>query len=168
MMKKMFTFMMVLMLVLSSSVCLADGAETSKTISFSGYTFGDTFANIRKDMRLSTVEFQCGQRNARMIGDALADMAERDLPDSNTTSTCFFSRPSGMGKVAGYEADIKLWFVYPVTDDVMINNEADAIFYAGGYEFPSWNDVVPIHTDLQGKLETLYGSPFYAGDDLNV
>ena len=73
-----------------------------------------------------------------------------------------------MGRVAGYEADIKLWFVYPVTDGIVMNNEADAVFYAGSYEFPSWNDVVSIHTDLKGKLTTLYGNPFYAGDDLSV
>ena len=166
-MKKMFSLLLAMMMLLTSAVALADGAETSKAIAFSGYKFGDTFANIRKDMKLGTIEFMYGQRNARVIGDALSDMAERDLPDSNKTSTCFFARPSGyMGKVAGYDAEVKLWFVYPVQDGIIISNEADALFYAGCYEF-NWNDVVSTHTDLKGKLETLYGSPFYAGSDLN-
>ncbi len=167
-MKKTLIILLTVLLALSSSICFAEGAETSKTISFFGYTFGDTFGNIRSTKKMSSLDFKYGNYNARVVGDALADMAERDLPEGNAIPSSFFARLSGTGRVAGYDAGVKLWFVYSVQDGAVLSGETDAIFYAGEYEFHSWDDIVSIHADLKGKLETLYGTPFYAGGDLNA
>jgi len=167
-MKKMISLLLVFMMLLSACSAFADGAETSKAITFMNYEFGDTFKNIRGSTRLFCIDFLYGKQNARVVSDALYDFAERDeFTQKRKLPSCFFARTSETFKVAGYDVGTMLWFVYPFQDGLFCFDEDAGIFYAGVYEFHAWDDLVSICADLKSKLTTLYGEPFFAGDSLN-
>lgn len=166
-MKKILAVMLFLM-ILSSAAGLAGGMETDKPITFSGYEFGSTFSAVRKTTRLFCIDFLYGPHSARIVGDAFEDIVEREgVILERKIPSCFFARPSDGSRVAGYDASAKLWFVYPFQDGIWAFDEAQAIFYAGVYEFSSWEDLPAIYAELTPKLTTLYGEPFYTGGNLD-
>jgi len=91
-MKKMISLLLVFMMLLSACSAFADGAETSKAITFMNYEFGDTFKNIRGSTRLFCIDFLYGKQNARVVSDALYDFAERDeFTQKRKLPSCFFA-----------------------------------------------------------------------------
>lgn len=135
MMKRVFTVLMILTLLLSSIFCLADGNETSKPITFMNFVYGDSFRNIRNTTRILCIDFKYGNNNARVVADALYDFTERDdFTQRRKIPSCFFARTSETFKVAGHDVGTMLWFVYPFKDGIIKFDEAEAVFYAGVYE----------------------------------
>ncbi len=160
---------LILVLLAFSSICVfAEGNETDKPITFLDYTFGDSFKNIRNQTRLFCIDFLYTNINSRVVSDALYDFGERDdFAQNRKIPSCFFARTSETNKVAGYEVGTVLWFVYPFKDGIFCSEENEAVFYAGVYEFHSWDDLPAIKEDIKGKLTVLYGDPYYTGDSLN-
>lgn len=141
---------------------------TNKPIVFRNYEYGDIYKNIRKNTRAFCIDYLYGYQNSRVIADALYDFAERDhIIQSRVTPSCFFMRTSETFKIGGYDVGTMLWFVFPFQNEDFVLVEDEAVFYAGIYEFHSWDDLVAIHADVKDKLTNLYGDPYYSGSSLN-
>lgn len=160
-MKKIFAMLLALALMLSGAMASAGGAMTDKPITFSDFTFGDTFGNIRDTIELRGLDFQYGLYSSRYLADAVsyAAIIAGGYPSK---PICFSLSPNGQRKVAGNDAILTLWFAYP---EGKSNVENEAIFYAGEYEFPNL-DAASIFDELSDKLTQVYGEPFYSGSDI--
>ena len=165
-MKRFLSILLTLVLLLPSAVCFADGAETSKPINFSDFNFGDTFGSIRENKYCGSIEFVRGRFSARLLADAFQNIGRFAYGD-DVKPWCFTARFDGLDKVAGYQANAELWFVYPVVDDAVVYNDADAVFYAGQYTFYQ-GDRKATYEDLKNKLAQVYGDAYYIGSDLNT
>lgn len=169
MLKKLLAVLCVMVTLFAAAAAMAEGPLSSKPIHFSGYEFGTTFKNIRNQTRLFCIDFMYGDHSARVAADALDDFAEREeAVRERKIPSSFFARPSETSKVAGYEAETEMWFVYPFRDGIWTFDEDEAVFYAGVYEFFSRSDMRAIRDELQGKLITLYGEPYFTGESLDA
>lgn len=167
-MKRLITSIIAIITLFTAAVAYATGPQTDKPIKFSGYSYGETFKNMRSRTRLFCIDYLYGRHSARVVADALDDFAERDdYTQSRKIPSCFFARPSAVSKVAGYDVETELWFAYPFQDGIFRPYEDEAIFYAGVYEFHHWDDLPAIYDDVKGKLITLYGEPYFTGSSLD-
>lgn len=164
-MKRALALMLALILMLPCALAAADGAMTDKAINFAEFSFGDTFGNIRNNVKIGSLDFKYGVYTSRCIADAIDTLPDY-VQHNRDLAPCFRVRFDGDRKVASYDATPYMWFAYP-TDHYTADN--DAVFYAGEYEFQLFDkDPVDIFNDLKEKLTTLYGEPFYAGNDISV
>lgn len=164
-MKKCFALLLILAMMLPCALAFADGAMTDKPINFAEFTFGDTFGNIRKNIKGRSIDFQYGAYISRYLADAIDS-----LPDysnhNNDVAPCFKLNESGQRTVAGHRAGVHLWFAYSGND---LANENSAIFYAGEYEFDdNESNAYSTFTDIKGKMSQVYGAPYYEGSDISA
>ena len=162
-MKRLLALLLTLSLLLPV-LAVADGAMTDKTINFAEFTFGDTYGNIRKNIKVGSIDCEYGAYISRYLADAIDNLPEYSSRDENT-APCFKVREDGQRTVAGYRAGAYLWFAYPDND---LTADNSAIFYCGEYQFDSYGetDVLTIFTDLKGKLSQVYGTPYYDGANI--
>lgn len=165
-MKRFLSVLLCLALMLPSVTGFASGAETSKPITFAGIDFGKTFAEIRSENPIATIDFKYGRYSARFLADALERVSEEASMRNMGMSFCFTARLKEGSKVAGHDAGLTLWFVYPQQDGVLVQNEGDAVFYAGEYNF--FSNEQEQYDDLKEKLKLVYGEPFFEGAELKV
>ena len=164
-MKKFFTLLLVLAMMLPCTLSFADGAMTDKPIKFAEFTFGDTFGNIRNNIRLRSIDFKYGAYTSRFLADAIDTLPEYS-PRNEDIAPCFKLNESGQRTVAGHHAGAHLWFAYSGND---LTDESNAIFYAGEYEFDDFEgDSYAIFTDIKGKMAQVYGEPYYDGSDISA
>lgn len=165
-MKRFFALLLTLALLLPASWAMAEGPMTDKPIAFAEFAFGDTFGEIRASQRMRSIEFQNGNYCARALADANQYAAITGYWDE-VNPWCFTARINEERKVAGHEAGVTLWFVYPVEGGKTVYNENDAVFYAGQYQFYR-GDKKEIFEDLKNKLGQVYGEAYYAGNSLDA
>lgn len=163
-MKKFFAMLLILVMALPCTLAVADGAMTDKPISFAEFAFGDTFGNIRKNIKSNSIDFKYGAYTSRYMADAIDSLPYYNY-SAEESIMCFMLRERGRRQVAGHEADVCMWFAYPATSNTDDNN---AIFYAGEYEFDVQDDPDGVFADLKNKLSQVYGDPFYAGNDISA
>ena len=164
-MKKFISMLLILAMLLPCTLAAADGVMTDKAINFAEFAYGDTFGNIRKNLKAGAIDFKYGAYTSRCLADAIDTLPDYSRRDENV-APCFRVREEGQRKVAGHHAGTYLWFVYP---DSNLTDENNAVFYAGDYEFDTYDsDARSIFEDLKGKLSQLYGEPFYAGNNISV
>ena len=162
--KRFLSVLLCLVVMLTSVTGFASGVETSKPITFAGFEFGKTFDEIRSENLIATIDFKYGRYSARFLADALSRVSEEASMRNMGTAYCFTARLKEGSKVGGYDADLTLWFVYPQQDGVLIQNEGEAVFYAGEYSF--FSNEQAQYDDLKEKLELVYGEPFFEGAEL--
>ena len=162
-MKKLLSLLLILAMLLPCTPAAADGAMTDKAINFAEFAFGDTFGNIRKNVKIGSLDFKYGAYTSRCLADAIDNLPEYSSRNENI-APCFKLREEGMRKVAGHDAGAYLWFAYSGTD---LTDESSAIFYAGEYEFQTNDNPDGVFADLKAKLTQLYGEPFYAGNNIS-
>lgn len=154
-------------LMIFSCVAHAEENLSNKPITFMNFEFGDTFKNIRNQTRIFCIDFMYGNICSRAVADALYDFGERDeFIGNRKIPSCFFARTSETFKVAGYDVGTTLWFVYPFKDGIFMPDEDQAVFYAGCYEFHSWDDLPNVHTDIKSKMTVIYGEPYLTGSSI--
>ena len=164
-MKKFLAMLLILAMLLPCTMAAADGATTDKAINFAEFTFGDTFGNIRKHVKMGALDFKYGAYTSRCLADAIDTLPDYSHHNENI-APCFRLREEGQRSVAGHRAGAYLWFVYP-TDNLADENNAQ--FYAGEYEFETYDaDAHSIFEDLKGKLAQVYGEAFYTGGDISA
>ncbi len=59
--------------------------------------------------------------------------------------------------VAGYTADVHVYYMYPIVDGKVEREKESAEIYFGMYEFEEFEDLRAVYDDLKEKLTTLYG-----------
>ena len=59
--------------------------------------------------------------------------------------------------VAGYNADLYTYYIYPIVDGKVSRNDNNAQFYLAIYEFETLTDMPAVYDDLVVKLTGLYG-----------
>lgn len=59
--------------------------------------------------------------------------------------------------VAGYNADLYTYYMYPIVDGRVSRNDDNAEFYMAIYEFETLTDMPAVYEDLRAKLTDLYG-----------
>lgn len=161
-MKRLLTLLLTLSLLLPV-LAAADGVMTDKTINFAEFTFGDTYGNIRKNIKAGSVEYKYGAYISRYLADAIDTLPEYSSHNEDI-APCFKVREEGQRTVAGYHAGAYLWFAYPDSD---LTADNSAIFYCGEYQFDAYDtDALPIFTDLKDKLSQVYGTPYYDGANI--
>ena len=60
-------------------------------------------------------------------------------------------------EVAGYDADTTLFFMYPIENGKSNRNKDDSEFYMAVYEIYSYEDMLSVYKDIEGKLISIYG-----------
>ena len=162
-MKKYLSMLLILAMLLPCTLAAADGAMTDKAVNFAEFTFGDTFGNIRKNVKIGSLDFKYGAYTSRCLADAIDNLPDYSSRNENI-APCFKLREEGMRKVAGHDAGAYLWFAYSGNE---LTDENNAVFYAGEYEFQTNGDPIGVFADLKAKLTQLYGEPFYAGINIS-
>jgi len=160
--KKIIAILLTLVMFVSASVCLAEA--TDKPITFAEFSFGDTFGNIRSNMFMRSAEFKRAAYTPREVADVLNFFVDWGNENS-TANICFLATPDGSREVAGYRCDLKMWFAYPAVDGQPIQEENEAILYAGEYYFHESTD--GMFDDLKDKLTQVYGEPDAVTDNLD-
>lgn len=164
-MKKFLAMLLILVMLLPCTLAAADGVMTDKPLSFAEFTFGDTFGNIRENIKVGSMDFMYAAYTSRCIADAIDTLPDYSNHNTNV-ALCFRMREEGQRTVAGYRAGTRLWFVYPDGD---LTNDNGAVFYAGEYEFDTLDSGAhDIFEDIKGKLAQVYGDPFYVGSDISA
>ena len=163
-MKRFLSVLLCMTLMLTSVTGFASGAETNKPIAFANFDFGKTFNEIRRENPFRSIDFKYGRYSARFLADALERVSEEESMLNMGVAFCFAADLKGEDNVAGHTANRTLWFVYPNQDGVLVQNEGEAIFYAGEYSFFT-NDQEQFD-DLKEKLKLVYGEPFYEGAEI--
>ena len=59
--------------------------------------------------------------------------------------------------VAGYTAEVKAYYMYPVVNGVSVRETDEAEFYFAMYTFEDYEDMDSVYADLKNKLVSLYG-----------
>lgn len=162
-MKKIFAALLAAVLLLGAACALAEGTMTDKPINFAEFTFGDTFGNIRKQIKMDSISFEYYPISPRMLAD-VNEYAVSWFSDESSEALGFQAYIREQRDVAGHEAQMNLRFVYPESGAA----DNDAVFYAGCYSFYEWNEKVSeVWNDLNEKLKKLYGEPFYEGNKVS-
>ena len=68
-MKRIFAALLAAVLLLGAACALAEGTMTDKPINFAEFTFGDTFGNIRKQIKMDSISFEYYPISPRMLAD---------------------------------------------------------------------------------------------------
>lgn len=164
-MKKLLAILLAAAMLLMAVPAFAAGNTTDKAITFLNYNYGDPFSSIRSgEERIYGLWFQTEMLSPRNLAEAFQNLAEWSKV-SDTQPVCFEVSLSTR-KVAGYECNPSLYFVYPVENGSSVLNENAATFYAGEYVFQG-TDAKVVFDGLQQKLTQLYGKPHTVGNSLD-
>ena len=85
-MKKYLSMLLILAMLLPCTLAAADGAMTDKAVNFAEFTFGDIFGNIRKNVKIGSLDFKYGAYTSRCLADAIDNLPEYSSHNENSPS----------------------------------------------------------------------------------
>ncbi len=160
-MKKTLCLLMALVMLLGATGVCAEETQELPEIDFRGVKLGSTLADVQTVLEVNphNAETFCGTDLSEIMFDFYYYASPKYAHPENPG--CFLDEEIGYLNldVAGYEADhVGMYFVRPVIDGIISDDNSEAIFYAGSYSFSS-GDINTTVDDLEKKLTTLYGTP---------
>ncbi len=132
-------------------------ADTDKDIQFTGFVFGETFAEASQEIWINSVEFERKPRTARATADPVYSDARNRLYDDSQVGYCFRCSIDGQD-TAGHYAGRALYFHFATPEAANAREIDTAVLYGGVYEFYDDNKKA-VFDDLKQKLTSVYGSP---------
>lgn len=176
-----------LVLILALIPCIVIAEEENLyegDISFMGFSFGATHADVKAEINKNTnhswrVNFNAmGAEGSAVFTRSIVDAMEEqkkawgDTEVSENKYTVSQTVYSGEEyNVAGYGIQqFKMYFAYPNDDNQVLRDVNASVFYAGQYTFDSNNYPVgnEMFGDLREKLISVYGTPYSEGETLDV
>ena len=153
-MKKTLAFVLIIMFIGSVAV-----ADYDKDIQFYGYEFGTTFGEISQKEQISYMYWDY------MIKPSF-ETANRVLDDWYNRPVTRFPQSfkaicnSSQITVAGHDAEITMYFTYPISNGKLVLDLSSAALYAGLYSFQMWDEnSAPTFDEMLRKLTSIYGEP---------
>ena len=182
-MKKIFA----LLLILTMIPCIAIAEDENLyegDISFMGFSFGATHADVKAEINKNTnhswfVNFNAmGAEGSAVFTRSIVDAMEEQkkswggLEGSENNYTVSQTVYSGDEyNVAGYGIKhFNMYFAYPNDSDQVLRDVNASVFYAGQYTFGSNEYPVSdeMFGDLREKLISVYGTPYLESETLDA
>lgn len=149
-MKRFVSLLMACMLILSVGTCVL--AEESETFLFRNIPWyapkkevSDTLSSLTMNLNLPNAT----------IPDWFQTWEHTD--SDYTVAKAGAGTGYGNVSVAGYNAELIVYYVYPIVDGKLLRNGDEAEFYLAVYEFSDSADMEAVYNDLVTKLTGLYG-----------
>lgn len=155
-MKKILCIILSLIALFSCSA-LAEETADLPAIDFRGYPLGSALADMEFEDRKNIYSLYDG--HAATIEELITSNATVWFDDNKNEATLLYYN-FWVDEVAGYHvSDANMFFIRPVVDGMISENDDEAIFFAGKYDFLLNNKGEEAYNDLASKLTTLYGEP---------
>lgn len=152
-MKKLFIACLVLFLF----SCTAIAEDNLPEINFRGLKLGSTASEVfailgDTDPSLSHGQNDCSYAPVNVAGNSIG---LRNPEDNKNNEIAILEYCLNNRELAEHECwETRLYFVKPVVDGVLAEDEMDSIFYAGTYTLD-----IAAKDDIKAKLTELYGKP---------
>lgn len=155
-MKKLFV--LVLALLFATCAYAESGASNDATITFRGFEWYAPFSEVHPLMeRDSGSDFMPSFGYDETSIDSIyrverAYMFSDHRVDEGGAEYYYYEID-----VAGYVADVDIYYMYPIVDGAVLHDETKAEMYMAVYEFSELEDMPAVYEDLKTKLTALYG-----------
>lgn len=154
--------LIIAMILMATTMCSAIGEELPE-FSFRGVKFGTTLEQAKAI--LGDAE-ECSDSDASEFDAFLQEYFHTSFESvpEEVASKMYLITSFDVEDVAGYRAWCKALFVRPVIDGKLVEDNDQAIFYAGGYRIEASSnnvdDSIIIYRDILEKMTGLYGEPY--------
>ena len=157
------TLALVLIFMFIGAVAVAD---YDKDIQFYGYDFGTTFGEISQKEQISYMYWDYMIKPSfETASNVLDGWYKRPVTRYPHSFKATFA--SYQTTVAGHDAEITMYFTYPISEGRPVLDLSSATLYAGLYSFEMWDeDSAPTFDEMLRKLTSIYGEPSLQTQDL--